>query len=300
MKTDYYLGISEEGFHRIAYTEWGHTHPLNSPIICVHGLTRNRHDFDSLASYLSEHEYHVFCPDIVGRGDSDWLKNPLHYTYEQYIADVNVMIARINADQINWIGTSMGGLLGMILASLPKSPIRCLVLNDIGPQIPSQGLARLSKYAGQDPSFSSIEEAKSYFKMIYADFGDLNNEQWLHLTENSIREIAQGRYTTKLDQGIKVMPAKSKIAWRVLLHPLKALEGTLFDMNLWDIWRKVSCPVLVIHGTHSDILLLETIQKMQQTHPNVEVIEVPNAGHAPALLDPKHQDLIYQWLGKLS
>jgi len=296
MKKDYFLGLSDEGFHRVAYTEWGTSHP--TPIICVHGLTRNGRDFDSLGQYLANEGCHVYCPDIIGRGDSDWLKNPLHYTYEQYMADMNAMIARTHATQIDWIGTSMGGLIGMIIASLPQSPIRRLVLNDVGPQIPVKALSRLAKYAGKDPEFVSVEEAKAYFKIIYADFGQLSEEQWQHLTENSIREVAQGRFTTKIDHGIKRSPAKSKLAWKLLLSPHKALEGTFFDVDLWQIWRKVTCPVLVIHGEKSDLLLPSIIEKMHSLHPHMEILQVPDAGHAPALQSPAQQEVIYQWLRK--
>jgi pimeloyl-ACP methyl ester carboxylesterase len=298
MKVDYFLGISEEGFHRVVYTEWGSPSPENPPIICVHGLTRNRHDFDAIASEFSAHGCHLYCPDTVGRGDSDWLKDPLHYTYEQYIADMNVMMAVTKANSLDWIGTSMGGLIGMFLASMAKTPIRRLVLNDIGPQIPVKGLARLAKYAGQDPDFSSIEQAKRYFKIIYADFGNLTDEQWQNLTEKGVRETDSGQYITKIDPGIKTAQAKSKLAWRMVLHPLKALEGTIFDVDLWEIWRTVKCPVLVLHGKNSDILLPHVIEKMQKIHPQTEVFEVPDTGHAPALLDSQQQQVIYQFLKK--
>ena len=298
MKKDYFLGLSEEGFHRVAYTEWGLPTNTNAPVICVHGLTRNGRDFDSLANYLSCHGSHVYCPDIVGRGDSDWLNNPLHYTYEQYMADMNAMIARTQQSQVDWIGTSMGGLIGLFLASVPNSPIRCLVLNDIGPQIPANGLARLSKYAGNEPNFSSLEEAKNYFKIVYADFGSLSEAQWQQFTEHSVKEITPGRFAVKLDNGIKVAQTKSKIAWNSLMHPLKALEGTFFDIDLWDTWRKVTCPTLVIHGKKSDILLPSILQKMQQTRPDIDVIEIADAGHAPALLDPATQESIHRWLYK--
>src|SRR5579864_3072417 len=119
MKQDYILGLSEEGFHRVAFTEWGQPNNTNTPILCIHGLTRNGRDFDSLASFLTYYGAHVYCPDIVGRGESDWLKNPIHYTYEQYIADMNVLIARTGATQVDWVGTSLGGLMGMILAAQP-------------------------------------------------------------------------------------------------------------------------------------------------------------------------------------
>lgn len=298
MKKDYILGLSEEGFHRIAYTEWGNPNPDKAPLLCVHGLTRNGRDFDALAHYFSNKAYHVFCPDIVGRGDSDWFSNPLHYTYEQYVADMTNMIARMNAREVNWLGTSMGGLIGMVLASLPKTPIRRLILNDVGPQIPLKAITRLAKYAGKDPDFVSMEAAKQYLKTIYADFGELTDEEWQHLTETSVKEITKTRYVTKLDHGVKIAPAKSKLAWRSLLHPHKALEGILFDIEMWHIWRKVSCPVLVIHGKKSDILTTNTINKMKEIHANVTVIQIDDAGHAPALLHPSQHEMIYQWLIK--
>lgn len=299
MKKDYFLGLSEEGFHKVSYLEWGETIEDNIPIICVHGLTRNARDFDSLAQYLVNQGRHVFCPDIVGRGDSDWLKDPQHYTYEQYIADMNTLIARIGAKQIDWVGTSMGGLIGMILASLPNTPIRRLVINDIGPQVPLKGIQRLSQYAGKDPEFTSLEDAKRYFKTIYAEFGTLTEEQWQQVTEHSVTKNSQGNFVTKLDHGVKLTSSKSKIAWHSLLHPQKALEGTLFDIDLWHIWRKVTCPVFVIHGSKSDILTHQIIDKMHKIHPeDMAVLEVADAGHAPALMDTRQHELIHQWLMK--
>lgn len=300
MKKNYFLGVSEEGFHRVAYTEWGKANDTATGIICVHGLTRNKHDFDGLAHYLSIRDHHIFCPDIVGRGDSDWLKNPLHYTYEQYISDMTVLIARTQKTDITWIGTSMGGLIGMVLASYAKSPIKRLILNDVGPQIPVKALARLSKYTGLDPDFSSVDDAKNYYKSIYKDFGHLTEEEWLNITLHNIREVAPGKFISKMDHGVKLAPAKSKIAWQSLLHPLKALEGSLFDIDLWAIFRQVTCPLLVIHGSHSDLLLPSTIEKMKNIHPNMQVIDIPDAGHAPLLKDPNHQEMIYKWIREMS
>lgn len=297
MKIESFFGLSEEGFHRIVYSEWGESHPETPTIICVHGLTRNRRDFDAFANYLSSQGRHVFCPDIVGRGDSDYLKNPLHYTYEQYIADMNAMIARTNSkEKIDWIGTSMGGLIGMFIASLPRNPLRRLIINDIGPQIPAAAMTRMSTYTGTDPEFASLDEAKRYFKNVYSGFGTLTEDNWQHFTETSVREVATGKWVTKIDPGVKIMPAKSKLAWKSLLHPLKALEGSLFDIDLWEVWRKITCPVLVIHGKHSDLLLPQTIEKMIAIHPNTEVIEIEDAGHAPALFDPSHHHMIFNWL----
>jgi pimeloyl-ACP methyl ester carboxylesterase len=300
MKKGHFLGISEEGFHRIAYTEWGKESP-RAPIICVHGLTRQGRDFDSLANYLSERGHHLFCPDIVGRGDSDWLKNPLHYTYEQYIADMTALIARTQKDEITWIGTSMGGLIGMFLSAQTQSPIKRLILNDVGPSIPIQAVMRISKYMGMDPEFSSVTEAKNYYKNIYQDYGELSEDDWTSFTEHSICEIAPQKFISKLDPQIKFsFPTKSQIAWQAILHPLKTLEGGLFDIDLWHIFRKVSCPILIIHGNRSDLLLTETILKMKDIHPNVEVIDVPNAGHAPLLKEAIYQEMIFAWIEKNS
>lgn len=296
MKQDYFLGLSEEGFHKVAYTEWGTPSADHPPILCIHGLSRNSRDFDYLAQALEASGRHVYCPDIVGRGDSDWLHNPLHYTFEQYIADMNALIARTGAKQVDWIGTSMGGLIGMIMASMPHSPIRRLVMNDVGPQIPAKAMARLSKYVGRDPDFTSVEEAEHYYKNIYKDFGDLDEAQWRHLTLHSIREIAPGKFISKMDHGVKQSPAKSKLAWKLLLNPHKALEGTFFDIDLWQMWRKVTCPVLVIHGVHSDLLLPAIIEKMHQGRTNVDVLEIPDAGHAPALVRPSEHQFISDWL----
>lgn len=297
MKQDYFLGLSEEGFHRIVYTEWGNSHPTKSPIICVHGLTRNRRDFDTLAEFLVKRDdYHLFCPDVVGRGDSGWLNNPLHYTYEQYIADMNGLIARTHSHQVDWIGTSMGGLIGLLLAAMPNTPIRRLILNDIGPQVPAAALARLATYAGKDPIFTNKNDAQTYFQTIYADFGHLTEMQWQQFTENSIYEISPGKFASKLDPNIKLVPVKSKITWQSLLHPHRLAEGVFLDIDLWSFWHKITCPILVLHGQKSDILLPEIIQKMQHTHANIEVIDIPHTGHAPALLDPSQHEIIYQWL----
>lgn len=298
MNKDYFWGLSEEGFHRVAFTEWGRAINSSIPIICVHGLTRNGRDFDALAQFLAERGKHVFCPDIVGRGDSDRLRIPLHYTYEQYMLDMNTMIARTGATSIDWIGTSMGGLIGMILAAQPNSPIRRLILNDVGPQIPVKGLQRLARYVGREPTFSSLDEATLYFKTIYSEIGDLPESEWRKLAETSVNEVAPGHFVSKLDKGVLLSQAKSKIAWRALLHPQKALEGTFFDIDLWHIWRKITCPVLVVHGKQSDLLLPEIVAKMRDIHADTEVLEIPDAGHAPALFRAAEHEFIYEWLAR--
>jgi pimeloyl-ACP methyl ester carboxylesterase len=296
MKINYFLGASTDGFHRVVYSEWGQPCPTKPTVFCVHGLLRNRHDFDALANFLSLQERHIFCPDVVGRGDSDWFKNPQHYTFEQYIADMTSLIARSSATDIDWIGTSMGGLIGMMMAALPNSPIRRLVLNDVGPQIPIHGLRRLSKYADTQTFFSSKEEAKKYYQTIYAGFGDLSESQWIDFTEHSIKLRSDGKYVAKCDPNISHSKTPSQFLWELVQHPHKTLEGILFDIDLWATWRQIRCPVLVIHGRHSDILLSEHIIKMQEIHPRTDLIEIENAGHAPALLELAEHEKIKNWL----
>ncbi|MBA2651825.1 MAG: alpha/beta hydrolase [Tatlockia sp.] len=300
MKQNFVLCASKEGFHRVAYTEWGESNTNSSAVICVHGLTRNCRDFDELAKFISSHGHHVFCPDIVGRGDSSWFKNPQLYTFKRYVADMNILISRTGATQIDWIGTSMGGIIGMMLASLPNSPIRRLILNDIGPQVPLHALWRLAKNTAKDPKFTSKEQAKEYFKEIYGEFGNLSEEQWDQFTKNSITECSPGVYSSKFDPGIHDSKLKMQSIKDFFHSPHKALEGLVFDVDLWPYWENVKCPVLVIRGKRSDLLLPEHIKRMKRTHPKVEVYEIEDAGHAPALLEPEQHQKITSWLGYLS
>lgn len=296
MKKNSFLGISEEGFHNVAYAEWGNSTPEFPTVICVHGYTRNGRDFDALAHYLGVKGRHVFCPDVVGRGDSSWFKQAHHYNFHQYVDDMNVLIARTRAQQIDWIGTSMGGMIGMMLAALPNSPIRRLILNDVGPQIPLHGLRKLAKYIGNDPDFKSIDEAKQHFKKNYAEFGVLSEKQWDHFTEHSIEQRGANVFVTKADPAIKNPKSTMQIVSEFFHHPHKALEGILYDIDLWSVWKKIRCPVLVIHGVHSDLLTPGVIKKMCRTHAPTDVYEIENAGHAPALLEVADHEIITQWL----
>lgn len=296
MKQNYVLCTSLEGFHNMVYSEWEPIATKRSTVICVHGFARNRHDFDPLAKFLSEKGHAVFCPDIVGRGDSTWFNNAKHYNYQQYAIDLNTLIARTNSKYIDWIGTSMGGILGMVLASLPNSPIRNLILNDVGPQLPVHTLWRLSQYIDNHPYFKNFIEAKSYLKKIYHGFGSLNEEQWDYITKHSIMQCKPKLYTVKLDPHIKPAKPSSQFMKELFMTPHKAFEGILFDIDLWDMWKNIRCPVLVIHGQNSDLLLNEHIEKMQVTHPSVTVMEIMDAGHAPVLFEQDQHEKITKWL----
>lgn len=273
-----YLGLSSSGFHRIAYVEWGI--PGNPRVcICVHGLTRNGRDFDELAAAL-QHHWRVVCPDVVGRGDSDRLADPAGYGYPQYLADMNALIARCDVARVDWVGTSMGGLIGMMLAAQPNSPIRRLVINDIGPLVARAGLERIAGYVGKDPRFASLSEAEAALRRTAGTFGLRTDDEWRRFTERSVRPVGQGQYGLAYDPAIA-----------------RAFQnGPIKDIDLWAVWDKVRCPVLVLRGAESDLLLKETAEEMQRRGPGCTVVELPGCGHAPALMDPAQVAVVRDWL----
>lgn len=271
MSRNFIHGLSASGFHRMSYTEWGDAHAAHV-VFCVHGLTRNARDFDTLASAL-EPCCRVLCPDIVGRGQSDWLARKDDYGYPQYLADMTALIARATATSpagtvIDWVGTSMGGLIGMLLAAMPRAPIRRLVMNDVGPFIPRQALERIARYVGKAPRFASLDEAQSYVRTVSAPFGPLTDDEWRHLTEHSMRRDADGAWSMNYDPGIAQAFART---------PLE-------DVSLWASWDRIEQPVLVLRGAQSDLLLASTAAEMCRRGPKARVIEFDDIGHAPALM----------------
>ncbi|MGH7002963.1 MAG: alpha/beta fold hydrolase, partial [Alphaproteobacteria bacterium] len=229
------LGLTSRGFHRIRYWEWGD--PANPRVlVCVHGLTRNGRDFDNLAAAFMD-RYRVLCPDVVGRGDSDWIDSG-DYTYPQYCADMVNLIARSGATEIDWVGTSMGGLIGMILAAQAKAPIRRMVLNDVGPFIPKAALDAIAENVADNPEFASVEAAAGYIAEVNAGFGRLARAQWLALATSTVRRRDDGKFVWKRD------PAIGK---GFVTQPRN-------DLALWPVWDMVRCPVLVLRGAESALL----------------------------------------------
>jgi pimeloyl-ACP methyl ester carboxylesterase len=273
-----YLGLSPGGFHRIAYVEWGL--PGNPRVcVCVHGLTRNGRDFDELGNALQQH-WRVACPDVVGRGDSDRLADPAGYGYPQYLGDMNALVARCDVARVDWVGTSMGGLVGMMLAAQPNSPIRRLVINDIGAFVPKAGLERIAGYVGKDPRFASLAEAEAALRRTADTFGLKTDDEWRRFTERSVRAVGQGQYGLAYDPAIA-----------------KAFSGgPVEDIDLWAVWDKVRCPVLLLRGADSDLLLKETAKEMQLRGPGCTVVEFAGCGHAPALMDPAQIGVVRDWL----
>ena len=264
--------ISPSGLHQLAYTEWGD--PANrSALLCVHGLSRCGRDFDRLARVMASH-YRVVCPDVPGRGLSDWLKNPMEYQVQTYVADMVTLIARLDADCVHWVGTSMGGLIGMTLASLPETPVQKLVLNDVGPVITAVSLARIGEYLGMAPQFPDFAAAVQYIRAVSATFGTHSDTEWAELTEHVARRQPDGSYRLHYDPAIAV--------------PFRAAPPDK-DVELWPYYDAVSCPTLVLRGALSDLLRRETLEEMARRGPHAKTIEIPDVGHAPTLM---HQDQI--------
>lgn len=259
--------IGAHGFHRMAYTEWGDPHNPRV-LVCVHGLTRNGRDFDDLARAMAPH-YRVICPDVVGRGRSGWLAVKDDYQLPTYVADMITLIARLDVETVHWMGTSMGGLIGMIIASMPDNPIRRLVLNDVGPVVTAASLRRIGQYVGNAPVFPSYEAGESYIREVSAPFGRLTDAQWRHLSETSLKEV-DGGWAMRYDPGIGEPFRKTPI---------------LADVNLWPIYEAISCPTLVMRGAESDLLLHDTAAQMTTRGPKARLVEVPDVGHAPTLMD---------------
>ncbi|MCP3464066.1 alpha/beta fold hydrolase [Bradyrhizobium sp. CCGUVB23] len=280
-REDVVQGLSPSGFHQLAYTDWG---PLDDkrPIICVHGLTRQGRDFDHLAERLVAAGRRVICPDLPGRGRSGWIGNPDHYTLPQYCADMNALIARLGVSEVDWVGTSLGGLIGMIMAGFSGSMVRRLVINDIGPFVSSTGLQRIGQYIGNMPAlFKTIEEAETYFRTVLAPYGKLADEHWRHLTEHSVRwDDGRQRYALLCDPAI----AKGfRLPWFAAL-------------NLWDYWEAIKVPVLVLRGKHSDLLSFDLAAEMRKRNRMANVFHFDDCGHVPPLMAFEQIDVVTKFL----
>ncbi|HUL95389.1 MAG TPA: alpha/beta hydrolase [Usitatibacter sp.] len=259
--------LDPHGFHFMRYTEWGDANNKRI-LVCVHGLTRNGRDFDYLAESLSD-AYRVVCPDVVGRGRSDWLRDPADYAFPVYCADMATLLASLQAETVDWVGTSMGGIIGMILAATPGSPVRKLVLNDVGSVVPKEALQRIGQYVGLEPAFDSLEALEAAMRAV-SPFGDLTAEQWRHLSLHVARQDGE-KWRFRYDPGIA--------------RNMKS--GPVVDVDLRAFWNGIHGPVLAIRGENSDLLTPAILDEMCK-RPHTERFLVPGTGHAPMLMD-EHQ-----------
>ena len=270
--------LSPAGLHRMSYWEWGQA---DNPkvLICVHGLTRVGRDFDDLALSLQS-EYRILCPDVVGRGQSDWLSAPQYYQVPQYVSDMVTLIARANAKEVHWVGTSMGGLIGMGLAALPNNPITRLVLNDVGPVLKAVALARIAQYVGAPPKFTDFAQAEAYIRQISAQFNLSSDAQWRQFTEKVVKKEGEG-YRLHYDPSISVPFASYDLSK---------------DNTLWEIYDAIRCPTLVVRGERSDLLDVSTWEAMAQRGPRAQLVSIPQVGHAPMLMDEDQIRPVKQFL----
>ena len=260
------LCLGPHGFYRIAYTRRTPYRAGGPPVVCVHGLTRNGHDFDVLAERLAEQRL-VVVPDMPGRGRSDFLPVKTDYGYSLYLSAVAALIGSLEAETIDYVGTSMGGIIGMMLACQPNSPIRRLVLNDVGPLIPKAALERIGTYVGQGEEFDDLDAVEAYFRRVAAPFGQLSDAQWRHMAEHGHRRLDTGKLALAYDPGIG-----------------EPFRGEQADVDLWSFYDQIRCPTLVIRGAQSDLLPAETAAEMTRRGPRAALFEVAEAGHAPALM----------------
>lgn len=267
------------GLHRLSYLEWG---DAANPrvLVCAHGLTRCARDFDFLAAALAD-RYRVVCPDMPGRGESDWLKNPMDYATPAYLNAAVTLVARLGVETVDWVGTSMGGLLGIAYASLEGNPIGRMVLNEAGPLVAAAALERIGTYVGKAPDFASIDEAERYIRAISAPFGPHTDAEWRFLTEHVVRRKADGGWRVHYDPAIAV--------------PFNAAAPHK-DIDLWPVWEQVRRPTLVIRGALSDLLSRETVERMETTGPRARAVEIPGVGHAPTLMQPDQIAIVRDFL----
>lgn len=263
----------------MAYYEWGRA---DNPrvLVCVHGLGRCARDFDNLARALSDH-YRVVCPDVAGRGDSDWLADPMLYDVPLYVADMVTLIARLDVEQVHWVGTSMGGLIGMALAAQQETPITRLVLNEAGPVVSKVSLERIATYFGKVPPLPSFEAAVQLVRTVSAPFGPHTDEEWRFLTEVVVRKMADGAWRMHYDPRI-AEPFRRQITDK--------------DIELWPTYDAVRCPTFVIRGAQSDLLSRDTAEQMTQRGPRAKLVELPGIGHAPTLLHADQIALVRDFL----
>ena len=256
-------------FHRMAFVAWGE--PDAPAVVCVHGLTRNGRDFDALAENLAD-RFRVICPDLPGRGESDWLPDPMYYQAQHYVTALAHLLAAIGRD-VAWVGTSLGGICGMVTAATPGHPIVKLVLNDVGPSIPEAALARIRDYMLATSAsklmqrFPDLDAIERHLRFVHAPFGPLTDAQWAHLARISVRPLPDGCFTMHYDPGIAA--------------PLRAIPPAAVE--LWPLWDRIAIPVLAIRGELSDLLLPETLARMAAS--GASILTVPGTGHAPALME---------------
>lgn len=278
----------------MAYWEWNDTGNPQHPhvLMCVHGLSRQGRDFDVFARRMSRHA-RVVCPDVVGRGQSDWLADPRGYQIPAYVGDMLALIEQLHArapiTQLDWVGTSMGGIIGMVVAGqkeLPLPvPVHSLVLNDVGPSVQWDALQRIGSYLGRPLRFDSVQAAADELRRISQGFGPHSSEEWLELSRPMVSRAAHERWRLHYDPGIAAPMRKMTE---------EAAEGG--ERYLWKLYEQITARVLLLRGAQSDLLSRQTAQRMTQTGPRAQLREFEFVGHAPTLVAPEQGSVVERFL----
>ena len=275
------IGFSFGVWHRIAYADWG---PLGdrTPVVCVPGLSRQGRDFDFLAEELARQGRRVVCPDLPGRGRSSRLASALHYVFPQYCADLTTVTYATGAQKVDWVGTSLGGLIGIVLAGMPGSRIRRLVVNDIGPSMPHEAEARIGERLGQMPErFKTFADAMAFFRVAFADYGAMDDVRWHHIVRHSIEWSDRDRaFNLLYDRSITG-------AYHLYRY---------YSTPLWAFWRNIQVPILILVGERSNVLPPELVREMQRQNPRARCLKVPDVGHMPMLMQSDQVDPVVQFL----
>ena len=253
----------------------------STPVIAWHGLARTGRDMDALAAHLSALGHRVICPDTIGRGLSQWSPTPeTEYCLDFYARIATALVDQLGVASFHWVGTSMGGAIGMVCAAGPlQGRIQRLVLNDIGPKLADAAVERIRSYAGNPASFATVGELEQYFRTIYKPYGFLSEAQWTLLTESSVRRLPDGRVTPHYDPAMVL---------QFTHHPA--------DYELWDTYDRIDIPVLCLRGADSDLLLADTAEAMRDRGPRALVVTIADCGHAPALNVPEQLQLVSRFL----
>ena len=279
--TDYVECSSPAGSHRMVFHSWGD--PRNPSVLyCVHGLSRRGSDFRAMAEALCDRHF-VVCPDIVGRGESDFLSNPMFYTVPQYVTDMKTLSTKLGVHSVNWFGTSMGGLIGMVYAAMPGNGIKRLLLNDVGPRIEPAALIRLASYVGKPFSYVNRDVAMDKLKSICAPFGKHTDAEWELLNGPMLIQKDQ-QWILHYDPAISVPFAS--------VTPALAQAG---ELAMWQSFQSIECPILIVRGADSDLLSRQTVEEMCQFNSHAKSVEIANTGHAPAFVKKEQIDIARQF-----
>ncbi|MGB0720236.1 MAG: alpha/beta fold hydrolase [Bdellovibrionales bacterium] len=275
-------GQNDRDRHKIVYSDWGAQNA--KPLVCIHGLTGNGHDFDYLAQDLTRHDYRLICIDLAGRGRSDFLADPQDYTYDQYLQDINAVLVHEGLDapvSVDWLGVSLGGLLGIRLAGVADTPIRRLILNDIGPVVPQAALDFIYLVISQRYTFEDIPALEARMRATRGlTWGPVTDAQWHHMAEHNARALEDGQITYAYDPAIAEVFQTQPIG----------------DLDLWPFWDAITCPTLVIQGKQSVLLTDAIVEEMQTRGPDFDLIVFEGCGHVPSLMAENQIEAVRGWL----